>query len=107
MSFSRSLSHLQKLHAPVVYFIGGPTDIAYENAESDFRLIQVPLFKANLDVGHMATYAQPNGGAFGKVAGDWLKWQLKGDKAAGAQFTGSQCGLCQDAKWKVERKKIN
>ena len=100
-------SQLQKLHGPVVYFIGGPTDIAYENAEHDYPQIQVPIFKANLDVGHMATYAQPNGGAFGKVTGDWLKWQLKSDKSAATQFTGPKCGLCQDPKWKVERKKIS
>ena len=100
-------SHLQKLHAPVVYLIGGTTDIAYPQAERNYPMIQVPVFKGNLDVGHMATYAQPNGGAFGTVAGNWLKWQLKGDKTAQAQFAGADCGLCKDQKWKVERKGIS
>jgi len=90
-----------------VYLIGGPTDVAYQPSEHNFPTIQVPVFKGNLEVGHMATYAQPNGGAFGKVTGEWLKWQLKGDKSAQAQFAGAHCGLCKDSKWKVERKGIS
>ena len=99
-------SHLARLHAPVAYFIGGSKDVAFPNAEHNYPLLKVPVFKANMEVGHMATYAQPNGGAFGKVAADWLRWRLKGDRAAGARFTGSGCGLCKDPAWKVERKGI-
>ena len=96
---------LKSLHAPIAYFIGGPSDIAYPNALDDFELIQgVPAFLANLDVGHMATYAEPNGGKFGEVVGAWLKWQLKDDQKAGTMFVGPQCGLCSDPKWKVEWK---
>jgi dienelactone hydrolase len=99
-------SQLDKLHAPVAYFIGGPTDVAYAPSEHNFPLIKVPVFKADIDAGHMATYAQPNGGIFGEMVGDWLKWQLKGDKTARAQFVGADCGLCKDPKWKVESKGI-
>jgi dienelactone hydrolase len=98
---------LQKLHAPVVYIIGGPKDIAYQNALDDFAKIDsVPVAMANLDVGHGGTYNQPNGGEFGKVAVAWLKWQLKGDETAGKMFSGPSCGLCKDASWKLEKKRL-
>lgn len=100
-------SQLDKLHAPIAYFIGGPKDVAFQPSEHNFPLIKVPVFKADIDVGHMATYAQPNGGIFGEVVGDWLKWQLKGDKTAEAQFVGPDCGLCKDSKWTIERKGIH
>jgi dienelactone hydrolase len=99
-------SQLDKLHGPVAYFIGGSKDVAFQTSEHNFPLIKVPVFKADIDVGHMATYAQPNGGIFGEIVGDWLKWQLNGDKTAGAQFVGTECGLCKDPNWTVERKGI-
>ena len=44
------------LHAPMAYFIGGPDDVAYKNAESDFgKIDKVPVFYANAPVGHLAT----------------------------------------------------
>ena len=98
---------LQKLHQPVIYINGGEKDIAYANGMDDFEKIEkVPVAMANLDVGHGGTYAQPNGGEFGKVALAWLKWQLKGDETAGKIFAGPDCGLCKDTEWKYEKKKI-
>jgi dienelactone hydrolase len=98
---------LQKLHSPVIYIIGGEKDIAYPQAIDDFAKIdKVPVAMANLDVGHGGTYGQPNGGEFGKVAGAWLKWQLKKDETAGKMFAGQSCGLCKDDKWKFEKKKM-
>ena len=36
---------LKSLHAPIAYFIGGPSDISYPNAIDNFALIQgVPAF---------------------------------------------------------------
>jgi hypothetical protein len=96
---------LKKLHAPVIYVIGGESDIAFQNAEQDFAEIgAVPVFKANMDTGHNGTYWQPHGGKFAEVATEWLLWQLKGDKKASATFTGEQCGLCKAPEWKVARK---
>jgi len=99
--------HLSKLHAPTLYLLGGEKDIAYENGMDDFRRIDhVPVFAANMDVGHGGTYSQPHGGEFAKVATFWFKWQLKGDKEAGKMFTGNPCGLSKDPNWKVEKKNI-
>jgi len=47
---------------------------------------KIPTVKANLPVGHMATYADAHGGKFGKAAVLFFKWQLKGDAAAGKEF---------------------
>lgn len=99
--------HLLKLHAPTLYILGGEKDIAYNNGMDDFKRINhVPVFVANMDVGHGGTYSKPHGGEFAKVATAWYKWQLKGDKEAGKMFTGQPCGLSQDPNWKVDKKNI-
>jgi dienelactone hydrolase len=98
---------LKRLHAPVAYIIGGEKDIAFPNASDDFQRIDtVPVAMANLDVGHGGTYREPDGGEFGRVAVAWLKWRLQGDQAAGRLWSGSACGLCTDARWKLEKKKL-
>jgi hypothetical protein len=102
-----SVESLTKLHTPTIYLIGGGEDIAYKNAEADFAAITtVPLFKANLDVGHGGTLAEPHGGKFAEVATQWLLWQLKHDQQAAWMFVGEKCGLCQQPEWKVERKNM-
>lgn len=97
--------HLEKLHTPTLYLLGGETDIAYENGMDDFdRINHVPVFVGNMDVGHGGTYGQPHGGEFAKVATAWYKWQLKGDDEAGKMFTGNPCGLSESTIWKVDKK---
>ncbi|MFZ5430008.1 MAG: alpha/beta hydrolase family protein [Bacteroidota bacterium] len=99
--------HLQKIHTPTLYLLGGKTDIAYENGMDDFRRINhVPVFVGNMDVGHGGTYSQPHGGEFARVATHWYKWQLKNDHEAGKLFTGSPCGLSQSPLWTVDKKKM-
>jgi dienelactone hydrolase len=101
-------SELAKLHAPLIYIIGGPTDIAYPNAMDDVAHIEhVAVFVGNLNVGHHGTFAQPNGGAFAAVATAWLQWQLKHDPTAAKMFLGSKCGLCVDPAWSVQKKRID
>lgn len=98
---------LKKLHTPMMYMIGGEKDIAYKNAQADFNEIEnLPLFMANIDVGHAGTFDQPHGGKMGEVTLDWLNWQLKGDQSAAAMFTGDSCGLCNSSDWKIQRKNM-
>jgi hypothetical protein len=99
---------LARLHAPIGYFIGGPSDIAYENAMDDWERLPagLPAFMGNLDVGHMGTYGQPNGGEFGRVGAAWLKWQLKGDAQARQMFVGPDCGLC-GTEWSVRQQNLS
>ena len=96
---------LKKLHTPTLYLLGGESDIAYNNGMDDYKRINhVPVFVANLDVGHGGTYREPHGGEFAKVATAWYQWQMKGDKEASKMFVGDDCGLCNDAEWKYEFK---
>lgn len=101
-------SLLKTLHTPVIYILGGPKDIAYPNGMDDFAKIDtVPAMVANLPVGHLGTFAKPDGGVVASVSVDWLDWQLKGDKQAAKRFKGKDCGLCTDPAWSVERKGID
>lgn len=97
--------HLARLHAPIAYFIGGPSDIAYPNAEDDFtRITSVPVFKANLNVGHGGTFRDPGAGWFGEVGVAWLDWRLKNRPGAASYFVGADCRLCTNPIWTVEKK---
>jgi hypothetical protein len=96
---------LKAFHTPVLYVLGGPTDIAYANGMDDFaRIDSVPVFVANIAVGHLGTFFEPNGGRAAQVAVAWLDWQLDKDPAAKAMFAGKDCGLCKNGEWKVDRK---
>jgi CubicO group peptidase (beta-lactamase class C family)/dienelactone hydrolase len=96
---------LAKLHAPVLYIIGGPSDIAYGNAMDDFaRVDHVPFAIAGLDVGHGGTYHEPRGGEFTRVALAWLDWQLKGKQAGSKLFFGEAGDAKLDPKWIFEAK---
>ncbi|AHW58801.1 hypothetical protein SAMN05444285_11434 [Draconibacterium orientale] len=99
---------LKKLHTPTLYLLGGETDIAYNNGMDDYKRINhVPVFVANLDVGHGGTYREPHGGEFARVATAWYQWQMKDDKEASKMFVGDDCGLCNDEDWKFESKNQN
>lgn len=94
---------LNGLHTPVIYILGGPSDIAYKNGMDDFQRIQkVPVAVANLPVGHGGTFHEPNGGSAAHVATSWLNWQLRGDSKAAQVFLGQDCGLCRDQKWTLQ-----
>ncbi len=100
---------LTKIHAPILFITGGDKDSGHRSATQNFAAIdQVPAVHAWQEVGHYpATYREPNGGAFAKAVGSWLKWQLKGEKSASAMFVGPNCGLCTDTSWKLERKNVD
>jgi hypothetical protein len=99
--------HLLKLHTPTLYVLGGETDIAYANGMDDYsRINHVPVFVANMNVGHGGTYSQPHGGEFSRVATAWYQWQLKGDTKAGSMFTGNPPGLSKFDVWKFEKKQM-
>lgn len=92
----------------VIWILGGPTDIAYENGTDDFKKIEgKPAFWASLEgVGHGGTYMRPNGGEYAIVATSWLQWQLQDNAEAGKMFTGEKCGLSQREGWSVDKKNI-
>jgi hypothetical protein len=98
---------LKKIHTPTLYLLGGEKDIAYGNGMDDYQKINhVPIFVANMDVGHGGTYRQNHGGEFAKVATAWYKWQLKGDQDAGKMFKGNPAGLASNNNWTFEKKNM-
>jgi enterochelin esterase-like enzyme/dienelactone hydrolase len=98
-------SALRKLRHPVLYLMGGPTDIAWANGHDDFeRIDNVPAVLVALPTGHGGTYHDPHGGAAAAIAVDWLEWQLRGDKTAARSFLGQNCRICMVPGWTIERK---
>lgn len=101
-------SLLQTLHTPVLYVLGGETDIAHAAGMDDYaRITHVPAAVANIDKGHGGTYWEPNGGAAAQVVVKWLDWQLRGDTTAGRMFRGPDCGLCRDPAWKLQTRGLD
>ncbi|GAB3241367.1 hypothetical protein GCM10027346_36720 [Hymenobacter seoulensis] len=98
---------LRKLHGPLVYIIGGPSDVAYPNAQLDYdRIDHVPVAFADLGTaGHMGTFGEPFGGSFARMALAWLDWQLKGKTAPAAVFL--QQNLAAYPGWTVKAKHLN
>lgn len=70
---------LKKLHASIIYMLGGKTDVAYENALLDVeRINTVPVAFTSLEgAGHGGTFDEKFGGSFALLTLDWLDWQFK------------------------------
>ena len=93
---------LKEIHCPIIYILGGESDIAYVNGMDDFKRIEhVPAIAVNLPVGHGGTYNQPHGGEFAIVARAWLDWQLKGDQEASKMFVGDSPAILQRKDWTI------
>lgn len=100
-------SQLARLHGPVLYLTGGPSDIAHANAVDDVaRIDRVPVFFGFLPVGHGGTFSAPNGGEWAQVSARWLDWQLEADAGASRDFAGADCRLCADSRWTVVQKQM-
>ena len=101
-------SQLARLHGPMLYLAGGPSDIAHPNASDDVaRIEHVPVFFGELPVGHGGTFwTERDGGDWARVAARWLDWNLKGDADASWDFAGPACRLCTDRRWTVSQKHL-
>ena len=100
-------SQLTRLHAPLLYLTGGPSDVAHPNATDDVMHIdRVPVFFGSLPVGHGGTFSAPDGGDWARVSTRWLDWQLKADADASWDFAGADCRLCGDERWTIAQKQL-
>lgn len=81
---------LKNLHGPILYLVGGKSDVAWPNAQMDYKAIKkTPVVLAdNTQSGHGGTYEQPNGGANARMVRAWLDWQLKGKNEHEKLFLG-------------------
>ncbi|KAH9905153.1 hypothetical protein F4778DRAFT_695755 [Xylariomycetidae sp. FL2044] len=101
---------LEEITVPVAWFVGGPKDMGYPNAEKDYGLLNegLPAYKASLDTGHGGTYSATNGGKFGKAAVAYLQWQYRNDEAAKAILLDSEAeGSLVSQNWNVTYKNWN
>ena len=100
-----SKDQLKSIHTPVLYLLGGETDIAYANGMDDYaRIDHVPAMMVNLPVGHGGTYHEPNGGKAAAIVVDWLEWRLRGDADSRAAFACPEGRWCRDSQVSIERK---
>jgi hypothetical protein len=99
---------LTRLHGPVAWLNGSPSDIAYANALDDYQRVpgSVPsVFGAYGDVGHMGLFTDPDvEREIIGVAALWLDATLYDNDAARAQFVGADCGLCDGTEWEMQSK---
>ncbi len=102
-----SKDKLKEIHCPIIYILGGETDIAYQNGMDDFhRISHVPAFVCNYPVGHGGTYSKPHGGEFSIPAIAWLNWQMKNDGESAKMFQGTNCGISQREGWTIEKNEL-
>jgi len=94
---------LAQLQGDIIYIIGGPTDIAHDNAELDYeRIDHVPVTVANFDSSHIGTFEEPYGGTFADLTIDWLDWQLKGKRENRVYFQNEPSERYSD--WDIKSK---
>ena len=74
-----SRKSLSVIHAPIIYLVGGESDIATANALLDYDRIDNTsvAFANHLSAGNSGTFEEPYGGSFSRMALKWLDWQLK------------------------------
>ena len=99
-----SSKSLKRLHAPILYLVGGTSDVAWQNARMDYKAIRHgPVVLAdNTQSGHGGTYEQPCGGDNARMVRAWLDWQLKGKQEHEALFIGGD--LKDYPNWTIEHK---
>ncbi len=98
---------LTDIHTPIMYLLGGETDIAYGNGMDDFhRIKHVPACATNFPVGHGGTYREPHGGEFTVVALAWLDWNLKKSEEAAKMFVGDDCLISKRKDWTIEKNEL-
>ena len=85
-----SRKSLKNLHGPILYLVGGTSDVAWQNAQMDYKAIKnvTVVLADNTTSGHGGTYEQPNGGANARMVRAWLDWQLKGRQENEKIFIG-------------------
>jgi hypothetical protein len=99
---------LTRLHAPVAWFTGGSSDIAYGNAVDDYQRVpsRVPAVIGHYgNVGHMGLFTDPTVERhIVTVAASWLDATLFGNAQARSRFVGPNCGLCSGTPWVIQSK---
>lgn len=93
-----------KIDHPTLYVIGGPTDIAYDNANIDYEKYTTPIAQVNLPVGHGGTYLKQFGGEFSPMVIAWLDYQFKGKTENGEKIFKNHDLSGFPAEWTIKSK---
>lgn len=96
-----------RVHTPVLFVEGGPSDTAYEGSGQGYTAISkldVPVLWFSKDIGHGGDLSSARGGDFTKINLAWLNWWLKGDETATGKgrLVGDGCSYCKDSAWEVK-----
>lgn len=79
-------SQLANIDIPMLYIVGGPSDVAFNNAKLDFERLQgVPVVLIDTPDGHSGTFYEKNGGKYASAVRRWLDWRLK-DKVSESEI---------------------
>ncbi|WP_255948362.1 hypothetical protein [Streptomyces odontomachi] len=103
-SFGFPRSELTKLHTPVMFMDGGPSDIAYTNSGDNYALVTVPAVRAtHPDAGHVGfiTGAQMADGVTTAVS--FLDMVLNDNQTA-RDYILDPSGLASHAPWTTANK---
>ncbi len=105
----QNIGDLAKLHGPVLFINGHERDFMMVRSKASFDAVgALPTFYgARHGAGHTATAYHAGGGEFANVATNWVLWQFKGDRKAGAMFVGTKCQLCKNSNWDVAAKNLS
>ncbi|KAF2727524.1 hypothetical protein EJ04DRAFT_451154, partial [Polyplosphaeria fusca] len=89
LAANESIAIASKINKPIFYFMGGPTDIAYENGERDYANLPggTPAWLGNDGLGHGGSFGKPNAGPIAIAGVHFMQWLLRGNASAGAFFT--------------------
>jgi hypothetical protein len=69
---------------------------------------RTPAFYAfRVNMTHLSTYRQTDGGELSPIARGWLDWQLKGDQSAAKMFKGVNCTVCKQLGWHAQTNNLN
>jgi hypothetical protein len=110
--FGADQSFYKTIHTPVLIVLGGSSDIAYTNGETDFDNISalgnIPVMLFSKSGSNHGGDLSIQGGDFAKINRAWLNWWLKGDTTATGKglLVGSGCTYCTDSTWEVKSKNI-
>ena len=95
-------------NGPMFLMTGGSDSIASPalNARPVFNRANVPVFWGELArAGHFVPVG--NAGDYRGPSTAWMRYHLMDDQNAESTFYGSNCGLCSNRNWDVQRKGIN
>jgi len=100
---------LSSLHAPVGYFLGGTSDMAYKNGLNDFKALaeNIPAILVNNPKGgHMQSFMDKQGGLVAKAGVAWFDWMMK-NSTEGKEFLLGKGSSIAKAGWQVQTRHLS